>query len=235
MIPLTQAQIKRRHAIIKDIIQKRPTLNGCTYEEESFFDYDRNYQRKRMIPNKPFFGYDPEELYTLRLHDDSYSLKSDISELYDKALKQKQNRFSERISQPLHDFLRKVGIPGLYRVHTTTSSLGFVYAKNLEEARRTADVTYGFVVAGKTTRYGDPIELTVRFNRQGTVADLNQVNHSDVERIDRKIADAKETIEQLKAQITEYETERVAIQMAEMSQLSSSFEDDGEVMNEDAA
>ncbi len=223
---LTKTQINRRNIIIKDIIQKRPTINGCVYEEDSYYDHDRNYRRKRMVPSKPFFGYDPEELYTLGLHDGGWSLRRIIEELYEKAWTQKQNRFEERISCNMRDHIRKVGIPGLYSVRTSKSQLGFVYAHDLAEAQRVADIAYGFVIVGKLDRWGDPLTLSVGFRKQGTVADLNVTNQDDVNRIKGKIESARREIEKTEKQICEYENDLIAIQMSEMSQLTTSFEED---------
>ncbi len=223
---LSQKQINRRNAIIKDIIQKRPTLNGCTYEEDSYFDYDRNYRRTRMVPSKPFFGYDPEELITLKLGDNGYELWNSIESLYEKGHRQKLNRFNERICNPLSDFIRKSGIPGLYAVRTSKSSLGYVYACDLAEAGRVADIAYGFVVAGKTDRWGVPLKISVGFRRQGTVAELNVTNQEDVNRIKGRIESARLEIEKTEKLIAEYENDLIAIQMSEMSQLSTSFEED---------
>jgi hypothetical protein len=223
---LTQAQINRRNIIIKDIIQKRPTVNGCTYEEDSYFDHDRNYRRKRMVPNKAFFGYDPEELYTLGLNDGGWALRSVIQDLYEKAWVQKQNRFDERICDPIREFIRKVGIPGLYSVRTSKSQLGFVYAHDLAEAQRVADIAYGFVIAGKKDRWGDELTLSVGFRKQGTVAELNVTNQDDVDRIKSKIASAQRDIEKTNKLIEGYENDLIAIQMSELSQLSASFEED---------
>jgi len=223
---LTQKQINRRNAIIKDIIQKRPTLNGCTYEEDSYFDYDRNYRRKRMVPSKAFFGYDPEELYTLGLDENSFALQNTIQGLYEKAWVQKQNRFDERICRPMRDFIRNVGIPGLYSVRTYTNRLGFIHANDLSEAQRVADIAYGFVIAGKLDRWGNPLSLTVGFRKQGTVAELNVSNQADVNRIKDRIESARLEIEKTEKLIAEYENDLIAIQMSEMSQLSTSFEDD---------
>ena len=223
---LTQKQIKRRNAIIQDIIQKRPTINGCTYEVEEYFDYDRNYDRKRMVPSKTFFGYNPEELWTLGLGDSGWSLRCVLEELYEKAHVQKQNRFDERICDKLRDFVRTVGIPGLYTVRTSKGSLGYVCAQDLDEAQRVADIAYGFVVAGKKDRWGDPLTLSVSFGKQGTVAELNVSNQEDVDRIKNKIEQAQRDIEKTEKLITGYENDLIAIQMSEMSQLTTSFEED---------
>jgi len=223
---LTEAQAKRKNAILKDLIQKRPTENGCIYEEDSYFDHDRNYRRKRMVPSKPFFGYDPSELYELQFGESGWALRSELSELFDKAITQKINRIDERITQPLNVLIREEGIPGLYSVATSKSQLGYIHAADLDEARRVADIAYGFVIAGQTDRWGDPLKLGVRFRSQGTVADLNQNNQRDIDRIKKRIQDAKEEIEKTKLRIAEYENDLVAIQMSEMSQLTTSFEED---------
>jgi hypothetical protein len=223
---LTQAQINRRNVIIKDIIQKRPTVNGCTYETDEYFDHDRNYRRKRMVPSKAFFGYDVEELYTLGLNDGGWTLRNIIQELYEKGWTQKQNRFDERICDPIRNYIRKAGIPGLYSVRTTKSQLGFVYAHDLAEAQRVADIAYGFVIVGKLDRWGDPLSLSVGFRKQGTVAELNVSNQDDVNRIKGKIESARREIEKTEKLIVGYENDLIAIQMSEMSQLTTSFEED---------
>jgi hypothetical protein len=225
MEELTQAQIARKAEIIKDIIKKRPDLNGCSYTSEKYYDYERNYERVRMIPSKRFFGYDPEELFTLGLNDPGYRLREAMFTIFDKGIQQKMNRFDDRISDPLRKFVSKIGIPGLYRVKTSVNSVGHVYAVTLEEASRVADVSYGFVVAGKKNRWGDPETLSVNFAKQGTVGDLNVSNQYDVGRIRERIVDAEATIEKQRALITKYETELMAIQMSELSQLDSSFEE----------
>jgi hypothetical protein len=222
---LTQAQINRRNVIIKDIIQKRPTVNGCAYETDEYFDHDRNYRRKRMVPSKAFFGYDVEELFTLGLNDAGWTLRNILQDLYEKGLTQKQNRFDERISDPIRNYIRKVGIPGLYSVHTSNSNLGFVHARDLAEAQRVADIAYGFVVAGKKDRWGDELTLSVGFRKQGSVTELNVTNQDDVDKIKSKIKSAQDDIEKSNKRIAGYENDLIAIQMSEMSQLSASFEE----------
>jgi hypothetical protein len=222
---LTQAQINRRNIIIKDIIQKRPTVNGCTYETDEYFDHDRNYRRKRMVPNKSFFGYNPEELFTLGLNDGGWALRNIIQELYEKGWTQKQNRFDERICDPIRNYIRKVGIAGLYSVRTSKSNLGFVHARDLAEARRVADIAYGFVVAGKKDRWGDELTLSVGFRKQGTVAELNVSNQDDVDKIKSQIKSAQADIEKTNKRIAGYENDLIAIQMSEMSQLTATFEE----------
>jgi hypothetical protein len=139
---------------------------------------------------------------------------------------QKQNRFDERICDPIRDFIRKVGIPGLYSIRTSKSQLGFVYAHDLAEAQRVADIAYGFVIAGKKDRWGDELTLSVGFRKQGTVAELNVTNQDDVDRIKSKIASAQRDIEKTNKLIEGYENDLIAIQMSELSQLSASFEED---------
>jgi hypothetical protein len=227
MKELTQTQVARRLEIIKDIIKKRPELNGCTYTSEKYFDYDRNYERVRMIPSKQLFGYDPEELYTLRLSIDGYTLRESLNELYDyKGITQKQNRFEERIVTPLRNHVSNVGITGLYRVRTSSSNVGHVHAVSLEEAQRVADIAYGFLIAGKTDRWGDGEKLRVSFNRQGGVGDIGSSNQRDVEHIKNRIESALEKIEQTKQDIKQYEAELMAIQMSELSQFDSIVEED---------
>jgi hypothetical protein len=222
---LTEKQQKRRKEVIADIIQKRPTSNGCTYTPEKYYDYDRNYERTRMIPNKRFFGYDPTELASLELQDNGYSLRESMIELYDKGLTQKINRFDERICSTLKQHIRNVGVPGLYSVRTPISNLGFIYANDLAEAQRVADVTYGFTITDKKDRWGEQVELSVHFRRCGTVAELNTSNKYDVSRLSEKIIAAKESIEKLKGQISDHEQDLIAIQMSELSQLSACFEE----------
>jgi hypothetical protein len=223
---LTEKQQKRRREVIEDIIQKRPTSNGCTYTSEKYYDYDRNYERTKMIPSKSFFGYDPAELVSLELHNSGYQLRESMYEIYEKGHTQKMNRFDERICSALLKHIRNVGVPGLYRVRTSLSNLGFIYANNLSEAQRVADVTYGFTIAGKKNRWGDQVELAVGFHRCGTVAELNASNESDVARLNEKIRDAKESVERILGQISDHEQDLIAIQMSELSQLSASFEED---------
>jgi len=221
----TEKQHKRRKAVIEDIIQKRPTSNGCTYTSEKYYDYDRNYERTKMVPNKRFFGYDPNELVSLNLHNGGYQLGETMREIYDKGLTQKMNRFDERICSLLLKHIRNVGVPGLYSVRTRLSNLGYIYANDLSEAQRVADVTYGFTIAGKKDRWGEPLHLNVGFNRSGTIAELNTSNERDVTKLNEKIRDAKESIETLKGQISDHEQDLIAIQMSELSQLSASFEE----------
>lgn len=223
---LTEEQTKRKNVILQDLIQKRPTAKGCTYESDQYFCHDRNYYRTRMVPSKTFFGYDPSELYELQFSEAGWTLRSELSELFDKAITQKANRIEERITQPLNDFVRTEGIPGLYSVSTAKSQLGYIHAVDRAEAERVADIAYGFVIAGKTDRWGDPLKISVRFRRQGTVADLNQNNQRDIERLNKRIEEAHQEIAKTKELIAEYENDLVAIQMSEMSQLATSFEED---------
>jgi hypothetical protein len=225
MEELTPTQIARRSEIIKDIIKKRPELNGCSYTSEKYFDYDRNYERVRMIPSRQFFGYDPEELFTLGLNESGYQLRESLYNIFEKGITQKQNRFEERVCDPIRDLIRKIGITGLYSVRTSKGNLGFVHARDLAEAKRVADIAYGFVVAGQKDRWGDELSLSVGFRKQGTVAELNVTNQVDVDNIKEKIESARRDIEKSEKRIAEYENDLIAIQMSEMSQLTTSFEE----------
>ena len=221
MEELTQSQIERKAEIIKDIIKKRPELNGCSYTSEKYFDYDRNYERTRMIPSKKFFGYDPGELVTLRLNVSGYHLTEALHSIFDKGITQKYNRFEERITDPVQNHVRTIGVPGLYSVRTSSTNVGHVHAVSLEEAQRVADITYGFLVAGKTDRWGDKEALRVGFSQVGGVVDISVKNKRDVENIKNRIDSANETIAQAHKNIAQYEAELMAIQMAELSQLDS--------------
>ena len=221
----TQEQNDRRNKIIKDIIKKRPDANGCTYEDDSYYDYDRNYRRIRQVPSKKFFGYDPLELTTLGLLDSGYALRESICQIYEKGVTQKCNRFHDRISNPLRIHIRSEGIPGLYTVRTRESRLGYIHAHDLDEAQRVADVTYGFTTVGKIDRWGEQLVISVNFSRVGTVTDLNDSNKGDVGALNDKIKSAREVIERNIASIKGYEQDLIAIQMSELSQLSASFEE----------
>ena len=150
MKEITAADRARQIEIIKDIIKKRPEEHGCTYSVEKYYDYDRNYERKKMVPNKPLFGHDPSELWSLGLNQGGWRVQELIQEIYEhKAITQKMNRFEERIVGPLRTHISQVGIPGLYSVRTSTTDVGCVFAHDLADARKVADVTYGFLIAGK--------------------------------------------------------------------------------------
>jgi hypothetical protein len=58
------------------------------------------------------------------------------------------------------------------------------------------------------------------------VAELNVSNQDDVNRIKGKIESARREIEKTEKQIVGYENDLIAIQMSEMSQLTTSFEED---------
>jgi hypothetical protein len=221
----TQEQNDRRSKIIIDIIKKRPDANGCTYTAVGYYDYDRKYERTRMVPSKKFFGYDPLELATLGLLDSGYALHESICQIYEKGITQKINRFHDRISNPLRIHIRSVGVPGLYTVRTRASRLGYIYAHDIEEAQRVADVTYGFTLVGKLDRWGEPLNISVNFSRVGVVTDLNNSNKGDVQALNDAIKSAREEIERNIAAIKSYEQDLIAIQMSELSQLSASFEE----------
>ena len=147
-----------------------------------------------------------------------------IREVFDKATVQKGNRFEERIVDPVRKHISAIGVEGLYKVQTSDSAVGYVYAMNLSEARRVADVTFGFLILGKTDRWGDAQSLRVRWSQRGTPGDIGANNKEDVDRIKSRIAKAKETIETANKNIAQYEAELMAIQMSELSQLDSSYE-----------
>jgi hypothetical protein len=58
------------------------------------------------------------------------------------------------------------------------------------------------------------------------VAELNVSNQDDVNRIKGKIESARREIEKTEKLIVGYENDLIAIQMSEMSQLTTSFEED---------
>jgi len=224
---LTLTQIARRAQIIKDIVKKRPSEHGCTYTVKRIYDYDRGYYRNHMIPDKAFFGHCPIELYTLGVEGLSgLGLTKVIRDIFDKGITQKKNRFHERIVRPVRTYVSDVGIPGLYRVRTSAVPLGYVHAVSQEEAVRVASVTYGFVVVGKETRYGDPERLHVAFSRSGSVVELNALNQADVDDINNKILTIEESIERNKKQIEKFKNDIIAIQMGAITQLG--FCDDPE-------
>lgn len=218
---LTPTQIARRNVIIKDIVKKRPTENGCTYTTKSEYDYNRGYRRNVMVPSKKFFGYCPIELGALgfyRIND--FDTEQAIRPLFAKAITQKSNRFIERIVSPLRTYINEVGAPGLYKVRADHSSLGYVHAVNLAEAVRVADVTYGFTVAGKIDRYGDAVRLDVRFNQFGDLSLLACENQKDIDVINNRIDILMNNIKVYQDSVAKLKNDIIAIQMGSINQIS---------------
>lgn len=218
---LTPTQIARRNVIIKDIVKKRPTENGCTYTTKSEYDYNRGYRRNVMVPSKKFFGYCPIELGALgfyRIND--FDTEQAIRPLFAKAITQKSNRFIERIISPLRTYINEVGAPGLYKVRADHSSLGYVHAVNLAEAVRVADVTYGFTVAGKIDRYGDAVRLDVRFNQFGDLSLLACENQKDIDVINNRIDILMNNIKVYQDSVAKLKNDIIAIQMGSINQIS---------------
>lgn len=225
----TEAQAKARsEEIIRDIMKKRPEGNGCTYTTETYWCHDRGYQRKRMVPSKPFFGYDPHELAALKLvggtGSDRYSVELLIRMYFDKAQTQKINRWHERIADPVWRHIRDVGIPGVYEVRVDGTKAGTVIADNLSFAKRIAEVSFGFLVAGKKDRWGGDQEVTVRYYGQGDVTTLSSNNNEAIQDLKRKIDDMKSEIAKKEQLIAQHEATINAIQITEISQMSSQFE-----------
>ena len=218
---LTPTQIARRNVIIKDIVKKRPTENGCTYTTKSEYDYNRGYRRNVIVPSKPFFGYNPLELGELGFYRMS---DFDIAQLmrphFAKAITQKTNRFSERIVCKLRVYINEVGAPGLYKVRADHSSLGYVHAVNLAEAVRVADVTYGFTIAGKIDRYGDAQRLDVRFNQFGDLSLLACENQKDIDVINNRIEALMNNIKVYQNSVAKLKNDIIAIQMGSINQIS---------------
>ena len=218
---LTPTQIARRNVIIKDIVKKRPTENGCTYTTKSEYDYNRGYRRNVMVPSKKFFGYNPIELGALGLYRmNDFDTEQAIRPLFAKAITQKSNRFIERIISPLRTYINEVGAPGLYKVRADHSSLGYVHAVNLAEAVRVADVTYGFTVAGKIDRYGDAVRLDVRFNQFGDLSLLACENQKDIDVINNRIDILMNNIKVYQDSVAKLKNDIIAIQMGSINQIS---------------
>ena len=218
---LTPTQIARRNDIIKDIVKKRPTENGCTYTTKSEYDYSRGYRRNVMVPSKKFFGYCPLELGALgfyRMND--LDIAQLIRLLFAKAITQKSNRFTERIISPLRTHISEVGAPGLYKVRAGGSSLGYVHAVNLAEAVRVADVTYGFTIAGKVDRYGDAQRLDVRFSQFGDLSLLANENQKDIDTINSRIKALMQSIKVYQDSVAKLKNDIIAIQMGSINQIS---------------
>lgn len=215
---LNEEQIIRRNEIFKDIIKKRPVLNGCTYTCDERYDYDRGYYRKLMVPDKKFFGYDAEEIYELFVNE-SWLFKNIAKELFEKGITQKINRLNERLVQPVSDFARTDGIPGMYSVRTYESECGYVYAQDYKEAVRIADVTYGYLIVGKKNCYGDDLSLIVNFNSTQGLDDLSSMQQNKIDSINVKIMKVKEAMAQSEARIKMLEHHIIAIQMGAITQM----------------
>jgi hypothetical protein len=218
---LTPTQVARRNVIIKDIVKKRPTENGCTYTTQSEYDYNRGYRRNVIVPSKPFFGYCPLELGELgfyRMND--FDIAHLIRLHFAKAITQKTNRFSERIVCKLRVYINEVGAPGLYKVRAAGNSLGYVHAVNLAEAVRVADVTYGYTVAGKLNRYGDSVRLDVRFNQFGDLSLLACENQKDIDAINSRIEALMNNIKVYQDSVDKLKNDIIAIQMGSINQIS---------------
>lgn len=217
---LTPTQIARRNDIIKDIVKKRPTENGCTYTTKSEYDYSRGYRRNIMVPSKKFFGYCPIELGALGFYCNDFDTEKAIRPLFAKAIKQKLNRFNERITRPLMTHINTVGASGLYKVRAHGSSLGYVHAVNLAEAVRVADVTYGFTIAGKIDRYGNAQQLEVRFDQFGDLSLLACENQKDIDTINSRIKALMQNIKLYQASVDKLKNDIIAIQMGSINQIS---------------
>lgn len=217
---LTEKQIERKRVIVADLIKKRPELNGCTYSEEEYYDHERRYYRKRMIPSVEFFGFDPVELYELSVKGE-WTLRDFLRDEYSKGVTNKFNRIDERITAKLSNYIRKIGIPGLYSVSTYNAELGVVCAEDLAQAQRIADVTFGFMIAGKKDRWGDPCTLNVSFSSQGGREKIHSANEITVKRIEKAISRKEEMISEARKEIEELQARLVSIQLSEMSQITA--------------
>ena len=218
---LTPTQIARRNDIIKDIVKKRPTENGCTYTTKSEYDHSRGYRRNVMVPSKKFFGYCPLELGTLGFYRMSdFDIVNLVRPLFAKAITQKSNRFTERIISPLRTHIGEVGAPGLYKVRGGGRSLGYVHAVNLAEAVRVADVTYGFTIAGKVDRHGGALRLDVYFNQFGDLSLLACENQKDIDTINSRIKAELQRIKVYQDSIDKLKNDIIAIQMGSINQMS---------------
>jgi len=214
---------KRIKEIIEDILKKRPTANGCSLSTEHYYDYERRYHRARIISDKEFFGYDPIELYELGFRNPG-RCRLMLEELYTKGITRKLNRLDERLLIPVRAFVNNNGIPGVYRVFTSDERLGLIYAADRNEARRIADVTFGYLVLNKTDRYGAEARLFVRFESIGDISSVSVENEKAIEALKRKMNGLKTTAEGIAKNIADTETLITAIQLSALSQLSATFE-----------
>ena len=183
---------KRRDQIIDDLLLKRPTANGCTYEDESYFDYGQRRDRVRPVPSHDGYGYSDQALFNLGLHErylvERYVRTRFYSGKWDGDLRRgqrggvtrKTNRIWERIMCPIRRIAR-AGDCGIYNVMTSSygESICHIHAVDKPTAERVAEVMFGYLIADPARMHVEFVEVTtdptaVISRNEKVVADINK-------------------------------------------------------------
>ena len=171
----THMKDKRRDQIIDDLLLKRPTANGCTYEDERYYDFDRGEYRTRAVSSHKTFGYGDEVLFQLGLHSyrsvETYvrqmfyggKIEAQLTRGQRGGVTRKANRIWDRIGSAVSRIqTHGTESSALYEVKAGRwgDIVGHVYADDVESARVLASVTFGYLVSGPADIYVRVAQIT---------------------------------------------------------------------------
>ena len=182
--------------IIDDLLR---TLPKNEYMDEDLFDLQlhcyadvREYMRRRF--------YSGESDWNLGRRRSGLTRRS--RRLWDK-LEASVNR------------VKSAGDEGVYLIYDGwRSSIGYLYAKSLDEAVRLGEVLYGYLMSPETTR------TRVEFVRHGNEEDMSGMNESLLESYEAKIRSNKKRIEDLRQESIGLRTKIRSVTMVSNQQQS---------------
>lgn len=217
-----------RDEIIDDLMRRRPKGSGktkITYTvDDGEYDHRRRKYKQIAVPSDPSYGYSEETLFDLGFKelDDvrDYIRARDFEGLSDWKLRRRKatlarrsNAVWRRIEWAVHNIGRKGG-EGVYSVSQGygTSEIGNLFARNMEEAKESANLFFSYLFPGKSIR--------VKFIRHGSVDEITRLNQQTVSKIKNRIVKAEEEIKAHTARIEQFKAMMTTLQTVESQQIA---------------
>jgi len=219
---------KRRDAIIDDIMTLRPKGDegeNPVFENESYFCYEAYKDKIRVLCSHPHWGYAPETLFSMNIHDEGSARRYVLLRWYEgktahelragqkAGVTRKVNRLWGRLS-PAITKIRKEGRPGVYNIGQGYYGelLGTVYAQDHDDAKKLGTLFYGYL----SSEEGD---LRTTFVQLGGLDIIQATNEKAIRRIESDITDARKKVKKTQNAISRYEMQIEAIRMLQMHTL----------------
>jgi hypothetical protein len=189
-----------RDRIVDELLQRNTIHN---YPDGDLFDLGLHTRR------------DTEEYIRTRFYDGSS--KWTLSKGKKSGLTRRLNRLWSLLEGPIKRTQKSAGA-GIYQVRQgyPAQIIGNLYAETHEEAKRTAELFYGYV----TNPSSSWPQSTIVFLKHACVTDLLEMNSVLVEDLNEEILSRKETISRAKAEMQSLKWQIKAIKLLQKHQIS---------------